>query len=157
MIRIAVHNNHILRMNTQTAVIRSVATLAAITERYTAAGKHIGQRATFGLETAANLRTHFKNEGLKGVALKNAVNDAIKSGSQQARVAADTLLSAAKEAGFVPDYADVSQKGNTMVVRFVKPEAPKAVEAPKPTKDDLLALLKSMPADEKAALIASLA
>jgi hypothetical protein len=139
-----------------TALIASVTALANISARFSKNGKNIGSRATFGLATASELRAHFKGEGLKGADITSAVNAALVEGSSKARVAGDTMLSAAKEAGFIFDYADVNAKGNAMVIRMVKPEAPKAIK-PVASKDDVIALLKSMSAEDKAALLATLA
>lgn len=138
------------------ALVASVSQLAAISARFSKSGKAIGTRATFGLQTASEMRTFFKGEGLKGGDITRAVNAALLEGASKARVAGDTMLSAAKEAGFIFDYADVNAKGNAMVIRLVKPEAPKAVK-PAASKDDVVALLKSMSPEEKAALLATLA
>lgn len=128
--------------------------------RTSKAGKEIGTRATFGNEgaTASELRGYYKSEGLKGAELTKKVNDAILNGKDVAWAKAEMTVSALRSKGFIPDYADVSAKGTGATMRFTRPVEPKVVAAPAPaTKESLIALLKSMTAEEKAAILATLA
>lgn len=71
------------------------------------------------------------SQGLKGRALTEAVNKALRDASALAEVKLSAVLAKARQGGFAPDTATLRDK--SMNIRFVK------IEAPKPTKVEVRA------------------
>lgn len=102
---------------------------SAVVTRTRKDGKIIGQRMAFdGQVSASELRAELKAAGIKGRELTKRVNEAL-TGSKDVRwVKHEALVSAARSAGFIPDYADTASNGKSMSVRYVNP-ASKGVDA----------------------------
>ena len=133
-------------------ITKELSTIGSITNRVSAKGKSLGVRMTYnGTMTASEIRASLREDGYKGKEL-TAKTNAVLSGEADIRwMKHEALVSAARSNGFVPDYTDASAKGNSMVTRYVKPEAQYVAVSEVAAKDAMIAELQAELAALKAA------
>lgn len=133
-------------------ITKELSTIGSISNRVSAKGKSLGVRMTYnGTMTASEIRASLREDGYKGKEL-TAKTNAVLSGEADIRwMKHEALVSAARSNGFVPDYTDASAKGNSMVTRYVKPEAQYVAVSEVAAKDAMIAELQAELAALKAA------
>ena len=114
-------------MNTQNTQLIAVTTPAvtalATIERFSKKGNFLGSRVLFVGDgrTAADIKQGLKEDGLKGKALKGAVNAALSGRvAEVAWMRHDALSSSLRSGGFIPNFSDSNSKGTTALTRYVK-------------------------------------
>ncbi|MEW6159004.1 MAG: hypothetical protein AB1813_16390 [Verrucomicrobiota bacterium] len=123
-----------------------------IAEIFGKSGRVLGQRVCFAQgETAKDIRTRLKGQGLKGNALTKAVNEVLAGEKDVRWVEFDACVSAMRGKGYIPD--EMVAKATSGWAKFVKPREIVSKE----TKDKaaLEAKAKELEAD-KAKLIATM-
>ncbi len=101
---------------------------AVVINRVNSGGKSLGQRMflTGDSRSASDRRKEGKELGLKGKELSTYVNAGLSGdAATESRMRLMALVQKANDSGFVPDVADLNTKGDKMLVRFIKPKAPK--------------------------------
>ena len=99
-----------------------LATINSTTLRTSKTGRILGHRMAFeGQLSAAEIRKSLKDSGLKGRELTKKVNAALTGSADIRWMKHDALQSAARSAGFIPDYADAAGNGKAMTVRYIAP------------------------------------
>lgn len=106
-------------------IATQLSTIGSIVNRVSAkTGKALGVRMTYdGNQTASEIRVSLREAGYKGKELTLKVNEVLSGQADIRWMKHEALISAARSNGFVPDYTDASQKGTSMVTRYIKPEA----------------------------------
>lgn len=105
-------------------------------------GKAIGDRYFMGTVPASQLRATGKSLGLKGVALKAYVDDALRNEEANRAAAVAATVSALASKGFVADTVDVRKASAT--IKFIKP-APKVEPVPvTPAVDPRIAIAENL-------------
>ena len=133
-------------------ITKELSTIGSISNRVSAKGKSLGVRMTFsGTQTASEIRASLRESGFKGKELTFKVNEILSEKADIRWVQHEALVSAARSKGFVPDYTDASAKGNSMVTRYVKPEAQYVAVSEVAAKDAMIAELQAELAALKAA------